>query len=96
MNSWDVSRIGKTGQNRVWLAGNVIYKALLGGNEAELESARNVIASEIYLTMKEGIQPDYSYHLHGPQLQFGNYGLAYALNMTYWALCFSEYEVCFC
>ncbi|WP_455498875.1 polysaccharide lyase family 8 super-sandwich domain-containing protein [Coprobacter sp.] len=89
------SRIGKTGQNRVWLAGNVIYKALLGGNEAELESARNVIASEIYLTMKEGIQPDYSYHLHGPQLQFGNYGLAYALNMTYWACVFRNTKFAF-
>lgn len=89
------SRIGKTGQNKVWLAGNVIYKALFEKNKDELELARNVIVSEIYLTMGEGIQPDYSYHLHGPQLQFGNYGLAYALNMTYWACIFRDTKFSF-
>lgn len=39
------------GQNKVWLAGNVIYKALFEKDKDELESARNVIVSEIYLTM---------------------------------------------
>ena len=79
----------------MWLAGNVIYKALFEKNKDELELARNVIVSEIYLTMWEGIQPDYSYHLHGPQLQFGNYGLAYALNMTYWACIFRDTKFSF-
>ena len=89
------SRIGKTGQNRVWLAGNVIYKALFQGDEQMLDSARNVMASEIYLTVQEGIQPDYSYHLHGPQLQFGNYGLAYGVNMSYWAYIFRDTKYSF-
>ena len=35
--------------------------------------ARDTIASEIYTTTKEGIQPDYSFHQHVPQQQFGNY-----------------------
>ncbi|MDO4949405.1 MAG: polysaccharide lyase family 8 super-sandwich domain-containing protein [Bacteroidales bacterium] len=36
----------------------------------------------------EGIQPDWSYHLHGAQLQWGNYGLAYAQVMSWIVLLF--------
>ncbi len=38
----------------------------------------------------EGIQPDWSYHLHGAQLQWGNYGLAYAQVMSWIVLLFDE------
>lgn len=33
---------------------------------------------------REGIQPDWSFHQHGPQLQFGNYGLSFFTEMTQW------------
>ncbi len=89
-----------TGQNKVWLAGNVLLKALITNDEILAKEARDTIASEIFITSKEGIQPDYSFHQHGPQQQFGNYGLAYISSMAYYAnvfggtsLAFSQKEI---
>lgn len=42
------------------------------------------IAEEIVVTDGEGIQDDWSFHQHGPQIQFGNYGLAYAEGLSFW------------
>jgi len=74
-----------TGQNKVWLAGNVMLKALLTNDESLTKMARDTIASEIFITPNEGIQADYSFHQHGPQQQFGNYGLAFISSMAYYA-----------
>lgn len=79
------SRFGRTGQNKAWLAGNQMMKALLIEDTALAEEARRQIAEEIYITEDEGIQPDWSFHQHGPQMQFGNYGLAYAEGVSFWA-----------
>ena len=40
----------------------------------------------------EGIQTDYSYHQHGPQLQFGTYGYAFLINMLHTIKTFSLAE----
>ncbi|MEI6753523.1 MAG: polysaccharide lyase family 8 super-sandwich domain-containing protein [Paludibacter sp.] len=74
-----------TGQNKVWLAGNVLLKALLINDATLAKAARDTIVSEIYQTTNEGIQPDFSFHQHGPQQQFGNYGLAYINSLSYYA-----------
>ncbi len=79
------STFKQTGQNKVWQAGNVFLKALLLNDENLALRARDSIASEIYQTTNEGIQPDFSFHQHGPQQQFGNYGLAYISSMSYFA-----------
>lgn len=79
------STFGMTGQNKVWLAGNVLICALLQNDDDLLTKARNEICSEIVLDRKEGIKPDWSFHQHGPQQQFGNYGLAYLCNMSFYA-----------
>ena len=79
-----------TGQNKVWLAGNVLLKALLINDVALAKAARDTIASEIYQTTSEGIQPDFSFHQHGPQQQFGNYGLAYINSLSYYANVFGR------
>lgn len=84
-----------TGQNKVWLAGNVLLKALLVNDEQLAKTARDTIASEIYLTTNEGIQPDYSFHQHGPQQQFGNYGLAFISSMAYYANVFGGTSLSF-
>ncbi len=76
--------IGKTGQNKVWLAGNVIYRAVMQSDTALLRASSNAIKEEITVTDGEGIQADYSFHQHGPQQQFGNYGLHYAEQMIFW------------
>lgn len=82
------SVIGKTGQNKVWLAQNVIYRSLVTNDARQIEIAARTIAAEIVVTESEGIQPDFSFHQHGPQQQFGNYGLAFAGDMTDWAIIF--------
>lgn len=78
------SQFGRTGQNKVWLAGNNLMKGLLTDDGELVQRARDAIAEEIRLTTGEGIQPDWSFHQHGPQIQFGNYGLAYAESISFW------------
>ncbi len=78
------SKFGRTGQNKVWLAGNNLMKGLLIDDAALVKQARDYIAEEIFITDKEGIQEDWSFHQHGPQIQFGNYGLTYADVLSFW------------
>lgn len=77
-----VSEFGKTGQNKVWLAANVMMRGLLENNIGLVKQARDTIASEITFGGSEGIQYDWCFHQHGVQQQFGNYGLAYAYTMS--------------
>lgn len=82
------ARIARTGQNKVWGAGNVFLRSLLTKDEAQMKEAGDAILGEIRVTTEGGIQPDWSYHLHGPQLQIGNYGLNFGDDITQWALVF--------
>lgn len=85
----DNARFGMTGQNKVWLAGNVLIKGLLTDDYALVKTARDTIVSEITTTREEGIQSDWSFHQHGPQQQFGNYGLAYLGEMSFYSQLFA-------
>lgn len=78
------SKFGRTGQNKAWLAGNQLMKALLIDDPELAAEAQRQIAEEVYVTEGEGIQSDWSFHQHGPQLQFGNYGLAFAEGVSFW------------
>ena len=78
------SKMGMTGQNKVWLAGNVLLTSLLKRDIDTIKLASRAIQEELVVSMNEGIQPDWSYHQHGPQLQFGNYGLSYVNDMIKW------------
>ncbi len=80
----DRARIRMTGQNKVWLSGNVLMKSLLQRNSEMIQKAAQSIQEELRVSMGEGIQPDGSFHQHGPQIQFGNYGLAYVTEMIRW------------
>lgn len=77
--------IAMTGQNRIWLAGNTLMRGLLLGDEGLVAKATETIWSEVAISTAEGLQPDYSFHQHGPQLQFGNYGMAFAVETARWA-----------
>lgn len=79
------SRLGMTGQNRVWMAENVFARGLLTGDDALVRQALDALLEELRVTTNEGIQPDGSFHQHGPQQQFGNYGLSFAETETRWA-----------
>ncbi|AVM44401.1 polysaccharide lyase family 8 super-sandwich domain-containing protein [Victivallis lenta] len=79
---------GKTGQNRIWLAGVHIMKGCLWNEPGMIaEGARQIFAETAVAPRgKEGLQPDWSFHQHGPQQQFGNYGLSYAESQVQWGL----------
>jgi chondroitin AC lyase len=79
------SKMGMTGQNKVWLAGIAFMKGLLANDPNLMTAARNQIFSELRVTTQEGIQPDFSFHQHGPQQQWGNYGGAFGSDMIHWA-----------
>ncbi|MRX47914.1 polysaccharide lyase family 8 super-sandwich domain-containing protein [Pedobacter puniceum] len=84
-----------TGQNKVWLAGNVLFKSILLNDAQLAQQARDTIVSEIVLTNVEGIKPDYSFHQHGPQQQFGNYGLSFFIGMSMWGRVFNQTPLAF-
>ncbi|MBX6360736.1 MAG: hypothetical protein IRZ03_11725 [Acidobacterium ailaaui] len=90
------SFIKQTGQNRVWRAGIQLKIGLLtfGRNmETSLITPPNEKILNSVKTLKsclevgecEGIQPDWSFHQHGIQQQFGNYGLSFATSQVQWA-----------
>ncbi|WP_455592956.1 polysaccharide lyase family 8 super-sandwich domain-containing protein [Bacteroides sp.] len=89
------SKLGMTGQNKVWLAGNVLLQGLLQNDMEAIRKSRDVICSEIILGQEEGIQPDWSFHQHGPQQQFGNYGLSFIANMGFYSGLFAGTSLAF-
>lgn len=93
----DKSRIYMTGQNKIWLSGNVFMRELVRGNNTLIKSAADTIKSVVVASKpyKEGIQPDYSFHQHGPQPQFGNYGLHFAEDIIKWMFIFNNTDIAF-
>ena len=78
-----------TGQNKVWLAEINLMKGLLYDDPAMVDTGREAILSEIRISENEGLKPDWSFHQHGAQLQFGNYGLSWFEDMSFWAVVFA-------
>ena len=89
------SAFGMTGQNKVWLAGNVLLRALLQNDWELVKKAQQIISSEIILGQKEGIKSDWSFHQHGAQQQFGNYGLSFICNMSFYSDIFAGTSLAF-
>lgn len=80
------AKLHKTGQNRIWLAGNVLLRAVLMEDPQTAVRARDALLSEIaFRDGEEGLQRDFSFHQHGAQLQMGNYGLSYGATLSWWA-----------
>ncbi len=71
-----------TGQNRIWFATVALYKGLLYDDFALARKGCDIIAEEYVYAQpgKEGLLEDFSFHQHGPQLQFGNYGRHFLVN----------------
>ena len=78
---------GMTAQNKVWRAGIHVFKGIIYHEPSMVAEGRDQIAEEIRIAGpgEEGIQTDYSFHQHGPMLQFGNYGLSYLTEQVKWA-----------
>lgn len=89
------AKFGMTGQNKVWLAGNVMMRALLQNDAGLVKMARDTIASEIVTGRTEGIKDDWSFHQHGAQQQFGNYGLSFVSGMSFFSGVFAGTSLAF-
>lgn len=84
------SNMGMTGQNKVWCAGIAFLKALLKEDAAGMKAASDEIWSEVVVSSEEGIQSDWSFHQHGPQQQFGNYGMSFGHDIIKWGCVMRE------
>ena len=95
LNQMRGSYIHQEGQNLVWRAGIQLkiglieygrgHVNLLGTATDRIRSASKILQDQIIITDAEGIQPDWSFHQHGTQLQFGNYGQTFARSQVEWA-----------
>ncbi|WP_299064245.1 polysaccharide lyase 8 family protein [uncultured Polaribacter sp.] len=75
------AKIKMSGQNKVWLSTNVLLRSLLFRKSDSVALASTAIQSELKIAKRVGVKSDWSYHEHGAQLQFGNYGLSYLEDM---------------
>lgn len=73
-----------TGQNLIWQLDNEARLALIQGDDKAFAQAIAGMQSVITVSTKEGIQPDYSFHQHGPMMQTGNYGLSFVNSLLFW------------
>lgn len=75
------AKIKMSGQNKVWLSTNVMLRSLLLRKQDSVSIACKAIQDELQIAQGVGVKSDWSYHEHGAQLQFGNYGLSYLEDM---------------
>ncbi len=67
-----------TGQNLIWEAQLQIIAGCLTDDAGTVERYARRAEQEMQLTTAEGLQHDYSFHQHGPQLYAGGYGQDFA------------------
>jgi chondroitin AC lyase len=67
-------QIGMTGQNLVWLAENVLGRALWTSDQVLMARCFRAVEEQLRVTSAEGIQEDFSYHQHGAQFYSGGCG----------------------
>jgi chondroitin AC lyase len=69
-----------TGQNLIWAANAQLRRGILLDDPDIIADALDRVKSTIVLTEGDGVQPDYSFHQHGPLLYFGAYGHDFAVD----------------
>lgn len=84
------AKFGYSGQNRIWCATGVLLRGILTADPDLITDASKEIVAEIAYGKREGIRVDGAFHQHGPQLQFGNYGLSYLANISQMIAYFSD------
>jgi chondroitin AC lyase len=70
------------GGNLIWCADLGLHYGALTGDDELINRCRQLIVHEIKTGTGEGIQPDNSFHQHGPRLQMYQYGKAYLWEAT--------------
>ena len=70
------SKLSKTGSNLIYVATTALMQGIFESDPVRIQKAVDAMSGTIFIAERgvEGIQSDYSYHLHGAQQQFGNYG----------------------
>lgn len=88
--SWQKS----SGANLIWGADLSFHYGALTNDRALMKRCLDRVVKEITITTAEGLQPDHSFHQHGPRLQMYHYGgaflwdnvrLAWEVHGTDWA-----------
>ncbi|MEU4446304.1 polysaccharide lyase family 8 super-sandwich domain-containing protein [Actinosynnema sp. NPDC050801] len=95
---WLASAVGpveKTGQNLVWASAIHLRRGLITRDDAVVAEAVDRMCSVLAFTDGEGVQDDYSFHQHGPQLYSGGYGASLVESLTRWLHLFPEPAVRF-
>ena len=67
----------QTGANKLDVAIHYLYRACITRDERLMDTAVSQAFQPIEFTTAEGLQYDYSYLQHGPQLQISSYGLVF-------------------
>ena len=76
------AKISMTGQNLVWVTEVTAGRGLLENDTDLVAKAYGRIADEIRVSIGEGIQPDYSFHQHGPCLYSHGYGAGFIVDCS--------------
>ena len=73
-----------TGQNLADAAMIHLWRGVIYRDEKTVRKAIDIFRSVVTVSPvgKEGLQADFSFHQHGPQQQFGNYGRGYLENCS--------------
>ena len=74
------AQISMTGQNLVWVTEITAGRGLLENDADLVAKAYSRIADEIRVGTSEGIQPDFSFHQHGPCLYSHGYGASFIVD----------------
>ncbi|MEN6493311.1 MAG: polysaccharide lyase family 8 super-sandwich domain-containing protein [Thermoguttaceae bacterium] len=74
-----------TGANRVDRAYASLNRGVLSKTASLVSESFGAVADTILVTPAEGIQPDYSFHQHGPQLQNASYGMVFTNGVSKFA-----------
>jgi chondroitin AC lyase len=74
-----------TGANLTDISTSVIYRGLIEGDLARVNSGLTAISNEIKISSGDGLKIDNSFHQHGAFLYNGGYGLVFLKSTTYWA-----------
>ena len=74
-----------TGENLVWYAQQQVLRGALARSGEDVAAGSGAMQREIRLNAGEGIQRDFSFHQHGPQLYNGGYGHDFILDTCKYA-----------
>lgn len=75
-------KVRGAGANLVWSADLSLHYGALTGDTTLIRHCSSLLAHEVKITTGDGIQPDLSFHQHGPRLQMYQYGAAFFIETT--------------